>query len=107
MSAPGDSTVVAPNETPLAERMAGARAHAAAGLRAGRSGLELAETLTAEVESIVLDVVTPQLERAGASNLAVFATGGFGRREFAPYSDLDLVFLCADAPDAPVEELAR
>ena len=35
------------------------------------------------------------------------ATGGFGRREFAPHSDLDLVFLCATPPDAQTEALAR
>ncbi|HXU82660.1 MAG TPA: [protein-PII] uridylyltransferase, partial [Polyangia bacterium] len=40
------------------------------------------------------------------SGLAVLATGGFGRREFAPHSDLDLVFLCPEAPDAGMEELA-
>jgi [protein-PII] uridylyltransferase len=94
----------------LASRMAAAREHAAAGLRVGMTGVELAEGLTAEVEAIVVELVGHHLTREGlgaSSGLAVLATGGFGRREFAPHSDLDLVFLCAEPPDARVEELAR
>jgi [protein-PII] uridylyltransferase len=37
----------------------------------------------------------------------VLATGSFGRRELAPYSDLDLLFLCAKKPDAKIEALAH
>jgi [protein-PII] uridylyltransferase len=37
----------------------------------------------------------------------VLATGSFGRRELAPYSDLDLFFLCAKKPDAKIEALAH
>src|SRR5256885_14873508 len=94
----------------LLARMAGARERAAAGLRAGASGVELADALTAEVEAMVVELVTRHLAAAGlgaSSGLAVLATGGFGRREFAPHSDLDLVFLCAEPPDARIEELAR
>jgi [protein-PII] uridylyltransferase len=94
----------------LAARMATARDHAAAGLRAGKSGVELAEGLTAEVEEMVVDLLTHHFGRSQAvapSGVAVLATGGFGRREFAPHSDLDLVFLCAEPPGATVEELAR
>jgi [protein-PII] uridylyltransferase len=89
--------------------MAAARARAAAGLRAGKNGVELAEALTAEVEAMVVDLVNHHLARAqfdALSGIAVLATGGFGRREFAPHSDLDLVFLCPEAPDARMEELA-
>ena len=43
----------------------------------------------------------------GTSGVAVLATGSFGRRELAPYSDLDLLFLCAKKPDAKIEALAH
>ena len=96
-------------EASLASRMAAARAHAAAGLRAGKDGVALAEELTAEVEAMVMDLLQHHLGavRSDAlSGIAVLATGGFGRREFAPHSDLDLLFLCPEAPDAGIEDLA-
>ena len=34
--------------------------------------------------------------------MAILATGGFGRRELAPYSDLDLLVLCAERPGRDV-----
>jgi [protein-PII] uridylyltransferase len=107
MTATDDSYLEPWAEASLASRMAAARAHAAAGLRAGKTGVELAEELTAEVEAMVVDLVNRQRARFdAASGISVLATGGFGRREFAPYSDLDLVFLCPEAPDAALEELA-
>lgn len=109
MSAISDSYVDPPTEASLLARMAAARARAAAGLRAGKNGVELAEALTADVEAMVVDLVNHHLGRAqfdALSGIAVLATGGFGRREFAPHSDLDLVFLCPEAPDARIAELA-
>jgi [protein-PII] uridylyltransferase len=107
MPATGDMTVDAPTEESIAARLAAARAHAAAGLRAGKGGIELAQALTDAIEAMVVELCDRHLAEAGASSIAILATGGFGRREFAPFSDLDLVFLCADAPDAGVVELAR
>src|SRR5262245_38901397 len=111
MTATGDSYLEMPTEATIAGRMAAARAHAAAALRSSKGGIEIAEALTAEVEAMVFDLVSHHLDRSAASSgtagVAVLATGGFGRREFAPYSDLDLVFLCPEQPDAQVEELAR
>jgi len=90
--------------------MNAARDRAATGLRAGLPGVALAEQLSHEVEAIVAELLAFHLARArkgASSEIAVLATGGFGRRELAPYSDLDLLFLCAKSPDGAVEELAR
>jgi len=94
----------------ISTRMAAARDQAAAGLRDGQAGVLLAEQLTQEIESIIAELLAFHLarERKGTSSeIAVLATGGFGRREMAPFSDLDLLFLCAKSPDGSVEELAR
>jgi len=86
------------------------RDQAATGLRAGLPGVALAEQLSHGVEAIIAELLAFHLARArkgSSSEIAVLATGGFGRRELAPYSDLDLLFLCAKSPDGAVEELAR
>ncbi len=66
--------------------------------------------LTAAVEATIREVLSYHFARANigsSSGMAVLATGSFGRRELAPYSDLDLLFLCAKNPDSQVEALAR
>jgi len=107
------STMTEPHEPTgktISARMTAARDQAAAGLRAGLSGVALAEQLSHDVEAIIAELLAFHLARAGkgaTSEIAVLATGGFGRREMAPFSDLDLLFLCAKSPDSAVEELAR
>jgi [protein-PII] uridylyltransferase len=74
------------------------------------SGLEIVRSLTTAVEDTVRELLAFHFARAGigdSSGVAVLATGSFGRRELAPYSDLDLFFLCAESPDAKVEALAH
>jgi [protein-PII] uridylyltransferase len=76
----------------------------------GLSGIELANSLTAAVEDAICEVLSfhfAQAQIGSSSGVAVLATGSFGRRELAPYSDLDLLFLCAKEPDSRVEALAH
>ena len=45
--------------------------------------------------------------RSARRPVAIFATGGFGRAELAPFSDLDLLVLCAKTPGDDVQKLAE
>jgi [protein-PII] uridylyltransferase len=70
-------------------RQAIAAAHAR-----GASGVETVTALTALADEILRDLYA--LEYAGLINptgVALVALGGYGRRELAPYSDIDLMFL--------------
>jgi [protein-PII] uridylyltransferase len=87
-----------------------ARDAARRGLTDGTSGLVIVNALTAAVETAIREVLFHHFTQAGigpASGMAVLATGSFGRRELAPYSDLDLLFLCKKNPDSKAEALAR
>ena len=91
----------------IADRVKQARAAAEIGQRAGKDGVALSIELTAALDEVVVTVGKLHLSHAGiTSGVAVMATGGYGRAEWAPYSDLDLVFLCAESPDANVANFA-
>jgi [protein-PII] uridylyltransferase len=99
-----------PDAASIAARIEVARGIASTGVSSGVSGRELAQGLSAAVETAVLDLLSfhlAQPELGSSSGIAVLATGSFGRRELAPYSDLDLLFLCERNPDAKVEALAH
>src|SRR5437879_9263826 len=84
--APSDSWTRDALET---RRQAIAAAHAR-----GASGVETVTALTDLADDILHDLYA--LEYAGTFNptgVALVALGGYGRRELAPYSDIDLMFL--------------
>ena len=86
-----------------------ARARAAQSLYSGGGGIATAHQLTADVDALVTPLVQAELAAGGlpgGNRVAVLGTGGFGRREFAPYSDLDLIFLFSREPGDSGQELA-
>ena len=67
------------------------------------SGLELLAFNTALVDAVLRRLFTLAVERAGKTDappaLAIVATGGYGRRELSPYSDVDVTFVPAREDD--------
>jgi [protein-PII] uridylyltransferase len=99
-----------PDAAWITSRIQLARDAAWLGLEESKSGLEIVNPLTAAVEAAIREVLSHHFAQANvgpSSGVAVLATGSFGRRELAPYSDLDLLFLCEKSPDSKIEALAR
>ncbi len=90
----------------IAQRFAVAREKAATSVRVGGNGIDVARELARDVDVIVAEVAGPELAKCGTP-VAILATGGFGRGELAPYSDLDLLVLCPERPGADVQKLAE
>ena len=64
----------------------------------GATGVEIVTSLTDLADEILLDLYHANLGASGMSDqsgVALVALGGYGRRELAPYSDIDLMFLYA------------
>src|SRR5882724_1876363 len=90
----------------IAQRFASAREKAAAAVRQGGNGIEVARELSRDVDVLVSEAAGPEVAKCPRP-VAILATGGFGRSELAPYSDLDLLVLCAERPGADVQTLAE
>jgi [protein-PII] uridylyltransferase len=79
----------------------------------GSPGIQLCAHLTDLVDGVVLDLYNFVLEGLGddvqqlQSKLALVAHGGYGRRDVAPYSDVDLMLLYAPDAESRVAPLAQ
>ncbi|MEW6117657.1 MAG: [protein-PII] uridylyltransferase [Nitrospirota bacterium] len=68
-------------------------------MRSGCGGLSLARTLTDLVDRLLSGVLEDALLCEGvapSAPLALVAVGGYGRREMAPFSDIDIMVLAKD-----------
>lgn len=90
----------------IAQRFAAAREAAAAAIRQGENGIVASRALSREVDVLVREAAGPEVAKC-PTPVAILATGGFGRSELAPHSDLDLLVLCAERPGADVQKLAE
>src|SRR3954447_6188785 len=90
----------------VVRRFSAARERAGEALRQGKDGITIARELSHHVDSIVVEVAGPEVAKC-PTPVAILATGGFGRSELAPFSDLDLLVLCAERPGHEVQALAE
>jgi [protein-PII] uridylyltransferase len=67
----------------------------------GCSGWTMTERYTAQIDRFVKDVF---LSVEPEANVALMATGGYGRGEMAPFSDVDVMFFARDRRDTKASE---
>jgi [protein-PII] uridylyltransferase len=67
----------------------------------GCSGRTMTERYTAEIDRLVKDVF---LSIDPGADVALMATGGYGRGEMAPFSDVDVMFFAKDRRDTRATE---
>lgn len=79
--------------------------------RSGVRGVEVSRGITELMDQVVLGLFRSAVADLGLGGLdigqqvAVVVHGGFGRRELAPYSDIDLMILCPAGTERRVQPL--
>jgi [protein-PII] uridylyltransferase len=79
----------------------------------GASGAEVVAVRTELVDRVILDLYRSTVRRVreghdgGVDQCCLVALGGYGRRELAPYSDIDVMFLFRPEAEAAAQSLSR
>ncbi len=68
-----------------------------------QANADLVDGLLKEIYAISCSAASGESAPAGRSGLAIVATGGYGRRELHPYSDIDISFIPSEEEDPWVE----
>ena len=79
----------------------------ATGAQTVRAGTHLIDQLTRALHDFALGYVYPAANPTKGEQVAVAATGGYGRQEMAPHSDIDLMFLLPYKQTAHGEQLVE
>lgn len=75
---------------------------------AGASGREIVRATTRLLDSAIVSLFKATLADAGEPRgIALAAIGGYGRKEMAPFSDVDLLLLHDDRPEEVVRPIAE
>lgn len=68
----------------------------------GCGGRELSGRYTRKIDSLLQGIF--ESSDGGSADLLLIATGGYGREELSPFSDIDIMFLAPDRADTAIAE---
>jgi [protein-PII] uridylyltransferase len=98
----------------LRQKFRDGRSELFSGIMWNSSSRNLLEAHTSLVDELLTEIYEASCRaadrkavRSGCSGLAIVATGGYGRKELNPYSDIDIAFIPSEEEDPWVEALVH